>query len=75
VFIGILWHRFGTPPNAVDTQHEKEYLAGTEEEFWTAYRLWQQFGRPRLIMYRCIRAIPPDALDPDQYKLVKEFSV
>ena len=33
VFIGILWHRFGTPTGATDPQTRKEYLSGTEEEF------------------------------------------
>jgi hypothetical protein len=73
VFIGILWHRFGTPPGAGDPQTRKEYLSGTEEEFQTVYRLWKQYGKPRIMMYRCTRAIPPDALDPDQFKRVKDF--
>src|SRR5216684_7992971 len=41
VFIGILWHRFGTAPGGKDPQTQKDYRAGTEEEFKTAYRLWQ----------------------------------
>jgi hypothetical protein len=73
VFIGILWHRFGTPPGGMDPQTQKEYLSGTEEEFRVAYRLWQQYKRPRIMMYRCTRPIPADALDPDQFKRVKEF--
>lgn len=73
VLIGVLWHRFGTPPGAGDPQTQKEYLSGTEEEFKTAYRLWKQHGKPRIMMYRCTRAIPPDALDPDQFKRVKDF--
>src|SRR5215212_4232563 len=73
VFVGILWHRFGTPPGAPDAQAQREYLSGTEEEFETAYRLWKEHGRPRVMMYRCTRAIPPDALDPEQFKRVKEF--
>src|SRR3990170_335813 len=39
IFVGILWHRFGTPSGAKDPQTQKEYLSGTEEEFRTAYRL------------------------------------
>lgn len=73
IFIGILWHRFGTPPAASDPRTKKEYLSGTEEEFKTAYRLWQQYGRPRIVMYRCTRSIPPDELDPEQFKRVKDF--
>lgn len=48
VFIGILWHRFGTPPGGKDPQTQKEYLSGTEEEFRTAFRLWEQFKKPLL---------------------------
>ncbi|MEK6299080.1 MAG: tetratricopeptide repeat protein [Acidobacteriota bacterium] len=73
VFIGILWHRFGTPPGGKEPQTQKEYLAGTEEEFKTAHRVWKQFGKPRIMMYRCTRAIPAEALDPDQFRRVKEF--
>jgi tetratricopeptide (TPR) repeat protein len=73
VFIGILWHSFGTPPDSQDPQTQKAYLGGTEEEFKTAYRLWKESGKPRLMIYRCMRAIPPDALNPDQFKRVKEF--
>jgi tetratricopeptide (TPR) repeat protein len=72
-FIGILWHRFGTPPGDVDPRRQKEYLAGTEEEFKTAHRLWLHGGRPRILIYRCTRNVPLDALDPDQFKRVKEF--
>jgi len=73
IFIGILWHRFGTPTGGRDAETEKEYLSGTEEEFKTAYKLWKEHGRPRVMMYRSTRPIPPDALDPDQFKRVKSF--
>ncbi|HKC66473.1 MAG TPA: ATP-binding protein, partial [Pyrinomonadaceae bacterium] len=73
VFIGILWHRFGMPLDGYSQQTQREYLSGTEEEFNIAYRLWKQYGRPRVMVYRCTRAIPLDALDPDQFKRVKDF--
>lgn len=73
VLIGMLWHRFGTPPGGTDPQTQRMYLSGTEEEFRVAFRLWQQFGTPRIMIYRCTRAIPPDALDLDQFKRVKQF--
>jgi tetratricopeptide (TPR) repeat protein len=73
VFIGILWHRFGTPPGGKDPQTQKEYLSGTEEEFKSAFRLWEQFQKPRIMMYRCTRQVDLDKLDPDQFKRVKEF--
>jgi tetratricopeptide (TPR) repeat protein len=72
-FIGILWHRFGTPPAGRDPQTQREYLSGTEEEFKTVFRLWQQYKKPRIMIYRCTRAVPLDALDPEQFKLVKDF--
>jgi len=73
LFIGILWHRFGTPPGGQDPQTQKEYLSGTEEEFRVVYSLWQQYKRPRVMFYRCTRHAPLDDLDPDQFKRVKEF--
>jgi len=71
IFIGILWHRFGTPPGATD-KTGKEYLSGTEEEYKTAYELWKQYGKPRMVLYRCTRALPFD-VDPDQLKNVRAF--
>lgn len=73
VFIGILWHRFGTPTGGKDPQTQKEYLSGTEEEFEVAARLVEQFGKPRMMMYRCTRQVDLDMIDPDQFKRVKEF--
>ncbi|MGD0339517.1 MAG: tetratricopeptide repeat protein [Bacteroidota bacterium] len=72
IFVGILWHRFGTPPGGKDLQTQKDYLSGTEEEFRIAYRLWKEYGRPRIVMYRCMRAIPLDA-DLAQAQRVKNF--
>lgn len=71
IFVGILWHRFGTPPGAKD-KTGKEYFSGTEEEFKTAYELWKQHGKPRIVIYRCTRALPFD-VDPDQLKRVRDF--
>ncbi|MEW5938892.1 MAG: tetratricopeptide repeat protein, partial [Chloroflexota bacterium] len=42
------------------------------EEFKTAYELWKQHGKPRMVLYRCIRALPFD-VDPDQLKNVRAF--
>ena len=73
VFIGILWHRFGTPPGGKDSVTEREYLSGTEEEFRVAYSLWKNHHRPRIMIYRCTRSIPHNVLNPDQYKHVQGF--
>ena len=73
LFIGILWHRFGTRPDATNPITQQVYEGGTEEEFVTVYSLWQQFHRPRIMMYRCMRQVSLDALDPDQFKRIKDF--
>lgn len=72
IFIGILWHRFGTPPGGKDPLTQQDYLSGTEEEFRTAYRLWKEFGKPRIVMYRCTRPIPVD-VDFVQAQRIKDF--
>ncbi len=73
IFVGILWHRFGTPPQNIDPETGKEYLSGTEEEFCKAYRLWQKYRRPRVMFYWCKRNPPYDELDPEQLQRVKKF--
>jgi tetratricopeptide (TPR) repeat protein len=73
LFIGILWHRFGTPTKGIDLQTGKEYLSGTEEEFRLAYRLWEQDKRPYMMFYWCKRNPPYDELDPGQFKQVRDF--
>jgi hypothetical protein len=71
--VGLLWHRFGTPPGASDPKTGKAYRSGTEEEFRTAYRLWQEHGRPRVMFYRCTRQVSLDEIDFEQAVLVKDF--
>ena len=72
IFVGILWHRSGTPSGAMNPQTGKPFTSGTEEEFVTAYNLWKQYGKPRIMMYRCTRLFPFD-VDPDQLKQVNDF--
>ena len=71
IFVGVLWHRFGTPPGAKD-KSGKDYLSGTEEEFKTVYQLWKQYGKPRIVLYRCTRTLPYD-VDSHQLEKVREF--
>lgn len=73
VFIGILWHRFGTPPQKNITGSPRNYLSGTEEEFKAAYRLWKDHKRPRVMFYRCKRDVSPDMIDTEQLKRVNIF--
>src|ERR1051326_472211 len=73
VFIGILWHTFGTSTGAIDPQRGLGYRSGTEEEFWTAYRFWQQYRRPRICIYRCTRPVSLDSIDFEEARRVREF--
>jgi predicted amidohydrolase len=73
LFIGILWHRFGTETGAKYPDTDRGFFSGTEEEFYTAYSLWKSHRRPRIMFYHCVRPIAPDKLDPDQLKRVNAF--
>src|SRR4051812_498050 len=47
LFIGILWHRFGTRTGGSDPINNRDFLSGTEEEFRLAYSLWKSHSSPR----------------------------
>jgi tetratricopeptide (TPR) repeat protein len=70
VYIGILWHRMGTPTRDLATQ--KQYASGTEYEFQKAYAAGVTTGKPTIFLYRCLRDVPQDA-DLDQWAQVKGF--
>ena len=73
IFIGLLWHKFGTPPGRADTSPEESFESGTEEEFKRAYQSWQDTGRPIILFYQCIRPVPPDEIDSLQLQKVQSF--
>ncbi|MDQ3918084.1 MAG: DUF4062 domain-containing protein [Acidobacteriota bacterium] len=73
VFVGIMWHRFGTPPQKFNAGAAETYFGGTEEEFRAAYSLWERHRQPRVMFYRCDRPAPLNALEPDQLKRVRKF--
>jgi CRISPR/Cas system-associated exonuclease Cas4 (RecB family) len=73
LFVGILWHRFGTPSGGIDKETEKVYISGTEEEYLSAFKLWKEYGKPRIIMYRSTRKVSPIEIDPEQLKNVNNF--
>jgi hypothetical protein len=73
IFIGILWHRFGTKTGKNNLDTNRAFSSGTEEEFHAAYNLWMKFKRPRILFYQCIRAINPELIDLKQYQKVKKF--
>ncbi len=74
IFIGILWHRFGTPTGGQDMQANHICKSGTEEEFKLAYRAWQKTQRPHVLFYRCM-ALPSsiDDIEPEQLAKVRNF--
>jgi hypothetical protein len=73
VFVGIMWHRFGTPTQKNITGSARNYLSGTEEEFRAAYSLWGKYKRPQVMFYWCKREISPDQIDVVQLERVKKF--
>lgn len=73
IFIGILWHRFGTPTGVTDPDSGQPYEGGTEQEFRRAYQLYKQTGHPIIRFYRCKRDAPLDKLGPGQLARVSAF--
>ncbi len=72
IFIGILWRRFGTPPQLLSPQTKQHYNSGFEAEYKKAHDLWQTKGRPHIMLFRCTRPIPLDT-DLEQLRLVQLF--
>src|SRR4051794_36232850 len=72
IFVGILWARFGSPPHGRDSVTDRPYDSGSEEEFWLAYRSWQEQDRPDLWFFRKTAPVPPN-LDPNQSAKVQQF--
>lgn len=66
LFIGLLWSRLGSPTIAGDT--------GTEREFNTAYKAWNDHRRPEILAYFCTRQKEPASdEDRDQVTRVETF--
>jgi predicted ATPase len=70
IFVCVLWGRMGTP--LVCPRTKQVYQSGTEYEFTHAFEANQASGTPHMLLYRCVRPLPPDA-DPDQVRRVEEF--
>lgn len=66
IFIGIMWHRFGTPTNRANS--------GTEEEFIRAKKRFESDpGSIKVMFYFKDAPIPPSKLEPDQLSKVLKF--
>jgi hypothetical protein len=55
IFIGILWTRFGTPSGILDRETHRE-LTGTEAEILKVIDIYKVHARPRVLIYRSMRA-------------------
>lgn len=71
VFIGILWHRFGQ--RAARKSSRAAAASGSGEEIKAALGAREQHGKPHVLIYRCTRPVPLDALDPEQFKRVQKL--
>jgi hypothetical protein len=66
VFVGIMWHRFGTPTGVADS--------GTVEEFRNAYRAWKRNRAMPLMFYFCQKPFMPRSIEEvDQMRRVLLF--
>lgn len=61
------------PTGASHPQSSQPFSSGTEEEFALAYQLFAATGRPRILMYRCTRAVDPRNVDLEQVAKVNKF--
>jgi hypothetical protein len=66
IFIGIMWHRFGTPTGRAQS--------GTEEEFLRAKARWDaDHSSVNLMIYFKDAPVSPRQIDPSQLTKVTEF--
>ncbi len=68
VYVGIFWTKLGSPAVIGDRRHE----SGTLYEFQQGYASFKRTGRPKMLLYRCVRPVPPDRADQQPAK-VEEF--
>ena len=73
VFVGLVWNRFEKPSDKREIFSKKLSVSGTENEFKTAYALWQEFKKPRIWLYRKVAHVSPDAIDSEQFEKVNQF--
>lgn len=76
-FIGLFRFKYGTPTGNKNPDTGMPYKSGMEEEFFTAYRLWKKYGRPQIVIFRSMEAIPrrySSESNEDMDSFFKEFS-
>lgn len=67
VYVGMIWHRMGTPVG-------DEYKSGTEAEYRGAERERAEGGRPEILFYRKTADLPMRDVDPAQLAAAQEFA-
>ncbi len=66
VYLGMIWHRMGTPTGG--------YRSGTEAEYRSAVQWHKEAGRPSSILfYRKVTNPPMSEIDPEQFRQALEF--
>lgn len=55
IFVGIMWHRFGTPTGKAES--------GTEEEFRLAFNFWEKRDSPWILFYFCQAPFMPRSVE------------
>ena len=66
VYLGMIWHRLGTPTGG--------YRSGTEAEYRSAVQWHKEAGRPySILFYRKMTNPPMSEIDPEQFRQASEF--
>ncbi|GEM_PF-2083170 len=66
IFLGLMWHRFGSPTDRAGS--------GTEEEFNAAYNRHEQDpSSVRIMFYFKTQQVPPGQIEPEQLSRVNAF--
>lgn len=72
IFVGILWSRLGTPTSTINRETGEPFRSGTEEEFNFARQCNLNLGKPKILLYKCTKAVAPN-IDLGQLQLVQSF--
>ena len=62
VYVGIFWTKIGSPAVIGERRHE----SGTLYEFQQGYASFKRTGRPKMLLYRCVRPAPKSC--PEQQR-------
>jgi len=68
IYIGMFWTRLGSPV----VINDRRYPSGTMYELQDAYASLKRTGRPKMLLYRCVRGAP-SPVDENQTQAVAEL--